>query len=98
MDLDILRCQKMQNAASGVVLHLDSDDLHRTRFFDKKKLEPLLYSLLLVVSFSVYGLSFLFSQVGRFSDGGISLMTSPGRLPTPDRHLIELRVRELYEI
>jgi hypothetical protein len=34
---------------------------------------------------------------GWFSDAGIPLIIFPGRLPTPDRHLIELRVRELRE-
>jgi hypothetical protein len=58
MDRDICRCQKMQKVVSGVVLRMDSYDLHSTRFFDKNELDLLFYSWSLVVSFSSNGLFF----------------------------------------
>jgi hypothetical protein len=54
MDRDIFYCQKMQKVASGFVLHIDSYDLHATRFFDTNELESPFHFLLLVVSFSSY--------------------------------------------
>jgi hypothetical protein len=41
--------------ACGVILHIDSYDLHGTGFFDENELESLFYSGSLVVSFSFYG-------------------------------------------
>jgi hypothetical protein len=52
MDRDIFRGQAMKAVASGVVLHIDSWDLHDKRFFVENDLESLFYSLSPVVSFS----------------------------------------------
>jgi hypothetical protein len=55
MDRDIFRCQKMQKVASGVVLHIDSYNLHGIGFGDEHELESLFYSWSFVVSFASYG-------------------------------------------
>jgi hypothetical protein len=55
MDRDIVRCQKMQKVASGVVLRMDSYDWHDLGFFVENELEFLFYSLSLVVSSWSYG-------------------------------------------
>jgi hypothetical protein len=39
-----LPSQKIQKVAPRVVLHIDSYDLHATRFFDENELESLFYS------------------------------------------------------
>jgi hypothetical protein len=44
MDRDIFRCQNMQKVASGIVMRMDSYDLHVRRFFDENELEFLFYS------------------------------------------------------
>jgi hypothetical protein len=44
MDRDIFRCQKMPKVASGVILRMDSYDLHGIGFFDENELESLFYS------------------------------------------------------
>jgi hypothetical protein len=64
MDRDIFRGQKMQKVASGVVLHLDSYDLHDIGFFDKNELESLfVFDRFLFLS-RVVAVSFAFSEVG----------------------------------
>jgi hypothetical protein len=40
----MFRCQKMKKVAYGVVLHIDSYDLHDNRFFDENDVRSLFYS------------------------------------------------------
>jgi hypothetical protein len=60
-----LRLSENEKVASGVVLHVDSYDLHATRFFDKNELESLFYSWSFVVSFSIFGRVFSMAVLGR---------------------------------
>jgi hypothetical protein len=68
MDRDIFRCQKMKKVASGVVLYIDSCDLHDNRFFVENELESLFFSRSLVVSFSTHR---YFFPVVRFGGHGL---------------------------
>jgi hypothetical protein len=81
MDRDIFHCQKMQKVMSGVVLHMDSYDLHPIRFFDKNELESRFYSWSFVVSFSSNG---LFSRFQRWVRPAISYAIVIRNIQIPD--------------